>query len=451
MFGGADENAPGLRFSLFGFPVTVGWSFFLIPAIFTFGSGAPLSFTALWVVIVGVSVLVHELGHAFAARRLGSEPRISLYSLGGLTSYRPIRAHSRSEAIGVSFAGPAAGFGLGLAVLALDRWFDPAGGSTAHDAVRLATFANLGWGFVNLVPVLPLDGGNIMANLLPGDHERRYTTAARVSLAVAAVVGGLALWQGYTFVAVLFGFCAFSNFDLARTAPHGAGDTLQTSLSRLRSGQVEALDDVRRELARVPSGARRASLATAAADMALSLGALDEVDAFAAAFDRQLDDAVVAELAFRRGDTSTLKVLYRHVAASPDPFAARCLTRALVSAGRAGELIPFVRDGPEELGRLAVLREMHLLVHVGGDAPVAAELGQMVLERYPDAEAATWYNVACSLSRSGHVDRALQVLSGAIDRGWNQLDQLDRDPDLAAARAHPAFPSVRYRVSSRPA
>ena len=84
-----------------------------------------------------------------------------------------------------------------------------------------------------------------------------------------------------------------------------------------------------------------------------------------------------------------------------------------------------------------MLRVMHLLVHVGGDAPVAAELGQMVLDRYPDAEAATWYNVACSLSRSGHVDRALQVLSGAIDRGWNQLDQLDRDPDLAAARAHP--------------
>ncbi len=263
------------------------------------------------------------------------------------------------------------------------------------------------------------------------------------------MVVAAALWQGYTFVAVLFGICAASNFDLAKSDPRGSGDALQVSLARLRSGHIAALDDVRRELAKVPSVSRRASVATAAADMALSLGALDEAEAFMGGFDRQLDDAVVAELAFRRGQSGALKALYQRVTVSPDPFAARCLTRALVSVGRAAELIPFVTEGPEDLARLAVLREMHLIVHVGGDAPVAGELGRMLLDRYPDAEAATWYNVACSMSLSGQVDRALQVLSGAIDRGWNHLDQLDRDPDLAAARSHPAFPSVRYRVSSR--
>ncbi|HXN55240.1 MAG TPA: hypothetical protein VN874_03150, partial [Myxococcales bacterium] len=73
-----------LRFRLGPFPVTLEASF-LISAVFLSGlSRGPVQI-ALWVAVVFVSVLVHELGHALVGLWLGGRPEIILQGLGGVT------------------------------------------------------------------------------------------------------------------------------------------------------------------------------------------------------------------------------------------------------------------------------------------------------------------------------------------------------------------------------
>jgi hypothetical protein len=85
----------GLRFSLFGFPIRIHPWFLIVAGIIGFSGPEPnLARALVWIGVVLVSVLVHELGHAFAARTVGAEPTIDLYALGGLTAFAPPRPPS---------------------------------------------------------------------------------------------------------------------------------------------------------------------------------------------------------------------------------------------------------------------------------------------------------------------------------------------------------------------
>ena len=61
--------------------------------------------------------LIHELGHAFAARATGADAEISLNFFAGYASYRPTRPISRLERIGISFAGPGVQIATSVALL----------------------------------------------------------------------------------------------------------------------------------------------------------------------------------------------------------------------------------------------------------------------------------------------------------------------------------------------
>src|SRR3954453_23886112 len=77
-----------LHFRLFGFPVRVH-PFFWIATVFLGMGGSekadPLD-TLVWVAVVFVSILVHEMGHAIVQTYFGGHPRITLYGFGGLAS-----------------------------------------------------------------------------------------------------------------------------------------------------------------------------------------------------------------------------------------------------------------------------------------------------------------------------------------------------------------------------
>jgi Zn-dependent protease len=106
------------------------------------------------------SVLLHELGHALVARRLGIGVRgITLELLGGYTELDRDSPSPRVE-LTVSLAGPAVSFGLGiLAVLA--AYVLPSG-SLAEELARQLAFSNLVVAIFNVLPGLPLDGGRAL-------------------------------------------------------------------------------------------------------------------------------------------------------------------------------------------------------------------------------------------------------------------------------------------------
>src|SRR5262249_21254431 len=98
-----------LRFHLFGIPVRVHPLFWLVALVLGMGGKAEPADMIMWVGVVFVSIVVHEMGHALAARAHGWEPWITLYGMGGLASYQPTYYSPRSRIL-ITLAGPMAGF-----------------------------------------------------------------------------------------------------------------------------------------------------------------------------------------------------------------------------------------------------------------------------------------------------------------------------------------------------
>jgi Zn-dependent protease len=199
------------RFRVLGFPVHIDLTFVLFVGFLGFSQGLTFAELVVWVLVAVVSVLLHELGHAVLARRAGASPAITLMAMGGVTTYTPPRQLSRLESLGISLAGPAVGLVLGGAMLLLRPDEDPPG--LVGFALRAAIFTTVGWSLFNLLPIVPLDGGQALRELLPGDPLARAKRAAVVSIVLAVVLAVVALqknWIG-TFGLVLAAFLVLAN------------------------------------------------------------------------------------------------------------------------------------------------------------------------------------------------------------------------------------------------
>ena len=229
-----------LSFRLGRFPVRVHplfWVVTLLMGSSALSSDYPISFLSIWVAVVFVSILVHELGHAVAFSAFGAPARVWLYWFGGLavSQYPPRRP---GPMIAVSLAGPAAGFILAGVVVGLEWVFRLRETSPyANEAVRQLLWVNVGWGLVNLLPVLPLDGGQVCRDVCRAAGVRRpEVTALKVSVGTAAAVAVLGLmdhfgqprelveqlpdWLPRTglYLPILFGFLAYGSYQALQMA-----------------------------------------------------------------------------------------------------------------------------------------------------------------------------------------------------------------------------------------
>ncbi|MEO7112863.1 MAG: hypothetical protein ABI183_20640 [Polyangiaceae bacterium] len=197
-------------FNLGKIPVTIHlW--FLLVGVFLMGNVTSPPLVIMWLAIFFLSVLAHELGHAFAGIAFGLEPRIDLHGMGGTTSWRHKNVSTAKKII-ISVAGPSIGiFFGGLLYLFSPVVLGENPSPLADWAVDKLIFVNLVWGLLNLLPMLPLDGGNVMAHSLTaamGDKGMRV--AHYISAAIAIGAGLLAFVMGYGWwsmgMAALFAF-----------------------------------------------------------------------------------------------------------------------------------------------------------------------------------------------------------------------------------------------------
>jgi len=238
------------HFTVFGVPVRVGMGFWVMSALFGLMAtreGAPTSESVrralTWTAIVFVSIMVHELGHALVVRRFGGRPAITLHALGGLTNYQLTTPLSRPRRILVSLAGPFAGFALGLVVFLVTRNMSLSG--MRLELVRMVLWVNVGWGIINLLPVVPLDGGNVLAAAL-GPRRAFATAVISAVVGIGTALAGFILFRSL-WLAFLFGTAAVSAISQARAAwstnvdvRDGLEDSLQKAKDALGRG---ALDD----------------------------------------------------------------------------------------------------------------------------------------------------------------------------------------------------------------
>jgi Zn-dependent protease len=250
-------------FSLFGIPVRVVSTFWIMTALLGMQGGrGNLGKVFLWGAIVFTSIVLHELGHALTARRFGLVPAITLHGMGGLTQFEGGRLN-RLQTCLVSFAGPAMGLIVGLPVWAIQHAYHLS--PSASDLASWVIWVNVGWSLINLIPVVPYDGGHILAAAL-GPRRAFFTAVISAVAGAGAIAAAIryfahddlaAIWS-----AVIFGPATFSSVRQARQlwqhrreANDGVGtemETIRAAMSRGDSREVLATAEGVIERARTP-------------------------------------------------------------------------------------------------------------------------------------------------------------------------------------------------------
>jgi membrane-associated protease RseP (regulator of RpoE activity) len=221
-----------VSFRLFGFLTIIQPFFWVIAILITavhlgdINNNMPFWLAQVIVGAAGVlfSILVHELGHALTFRHLFHTPcTIVLHGFGGMA----IPQHHRRKYgfLGtvaecfLAFSGPLAGFVLAFFAIILLRFFPPAGnGGTAvalfHFFLVWMAMISIFWGFFNLLPIYPLDGGHIARAVFVFFFPHRGIEFSLIlSMVLAVMLVAAALQYGEIFIALIFAYFAYQNYQ----------------------------------------------------------------------------------------------------------------------------------------------------------------------------------------------------------------------------------------------
>jgi Zn-dependent protease len=215
-----DHTPWDLKWNMFGIPIRVHPMFWVLSAVLGWGyvyEGVPS--LLIWIGCVFVSILIHELGHVFMGRAFGTDGHIVLYTFGGL-AIGSNNLSNRGQRILVAFAGPLAGFLFVGALMAVIGVFRPEYLEVLLDKLRNVIglpgqrtdfppdfppllkvaildllWINLFWGLLNLLPIWPLDGGQISRDFFTGMSRQN---GLRISLGISLVLSGLLAIQAFS-------------------------------------------------------------------------------------------------------------------------------------------------------------------------------------------------------------------------------------------------------------
>ena len=193
-------------FQLFGFPTAFrpGFGIFIIflAVLYPFPLG-------LWVAgSVAIFTVIHELGHALAARRYKCEASIALDFMIAYASYTTSVPLTWRQKVTISLGGPT--LQVGIAVLGLvAAGINPfsRGDIGSNELGAAVWWAGIALGLLNLIPLLPLDGGAVVAETAEHFFPARGRTAVlQISLGITVVAGAASLLFGYVGLLPLFIF-----------------------------------------------------------------------------------------------------------------------------------------------------------------------------------------------------------------------------------------------------
>ncbi len=227
-----------LKIRLFGFPLHIHATF-LILALFVLDAGFGGIGVALWMAAAFLSVLIHELGHAFTARLLGGTvDKVMIHGIGGTTFWSAPwmnRSFARRFLVAAAGSGLEVAFALGvfglvkagvfgeITALIVESPFTVYLGDSLFLEHWLSFFLgtfiwiSVVWGLLNWLPIGGLDGSHMLASVLekvlPG---RGRFHAALIGLIVAIAAAWWFYDRGYRFAPIIFLLFAFQEFSAAR-------------------------------------------------------------------------------------------------------------------------------------------------------------------------------------------------------------------------------------------
>jgi Zn-dependent protease len=178
-----------------GIPIQLDMFFVLVLLIFTypyFTAGSTQAMSAGFVIVIGLllSILLHELGHAFAGRLFGAAvSHIELTGLGGVAQFERSLPSSVFARTVIYLAGPAVNLVLWLGLDALTGEAIQSGNSMLAVPIAVLAWANFALLVFNLLPAYPLDGGHTLDACLGAIFGSAWATRIVASLGLLVAVG----------------------------------------------------------------------------------------------------------------------------------------------------------------------------------------------------------------------------------------------------------------------
>ena len=209
-----------IQFSLFKIPIRVELWFWLTLAFIggVLGvDGKEAFFLLLLFMIAGfISILVHELGHALTAKAFWKRVEIVLQAFGGYAAYSGGAPLDRTRTFLVTAAGPALQIVLGVVVYLFSQSLPSMSPQATYFVERLYAISFI-WALLNLLPVLPLDGGRLLQTIL---GPSRIKLTLLISIAVAIGVGVLYFMMTDDILLPIFmGMFAYQAFQALKALP----------------------------------------------------------------------------------------------------------------------------------------------------------------------------------------------------------------------------------------
>lgn len=205
--------------SIRGTTINVDISFFILIVFFVaanYRPGVGIEYALIWIPVVFLSVLIHELAHAVAIGMFGYGPSdIILGGMGGETRNQR-RARPWHDMV-ISLAGPFSSFLIAaVAYYAATRVPFAQTDPMLREFVPRMLWANVFWGIFNLIPTAPLDGGQAVRNFFRMflSERRAFVIAVWIGMvggAFAAFVAGFIFRQ--IFIALFLAWFVFMNYQ----------------------------------------------------------------------------------------------------------------------------------------------------------------------------------------------------------------------------------------------
>lgn len=217
-------------------PIAIYPTFWLFAGLIGYLNSMSFIGTLIWVAIIFVSVLFHEYGHALTALLFGQNPRIELVALGGLTYHNGQKLPFWKQFF-IILNGPI--FGFALAIIATILLQVPAlSQGMSGSILSLTRIVNLFWTVVNLLPVMPLDGGQLLRVVLERIFGLKgFKYAIITSVVIATGISLFFFLSQAFFVGALFFLLAYQSFDTYRRTRHlsetDRDETLREQLEKI--------------------------------------------------------------------------------------------------------------------------------------------------------------------------------------------------------------------------